>query len=138
MAIHLFQTIARLIIGLYFLAAGTSKFGPLPVEMITKMTATGIPNAEQLYMLAAACEVIGGVCLIIGLQVRLVAFLLAAFVAYVSWKLHDFWQMPQGETETMTQMVLFLKNMAIMGGLFALVAHGSGPASADHAYGIDE
>ncbi len=98
------------------------------------MTANGIPAAGTLYMLAGACETIAGLCFIIGLHVRLVAILLAMFTVLVSAKLHAFWIEPEGH-EKMIQMIMFLKNMATMGGLLAFAGFGSGPIAVDRLYG---
>ncbi len=131
----LLATIGRIILGLYFLAAGAGKmFDPDPMTQIAQMTANGIPAGELMFMLAAACETIAGLCFIIGLQVRLVAVLLALFTVLVSVKLHAFWFEPEGH-EKLVQMIMFLKNMATMGGLLAFAGFGSGPVAVDRFYG---
>lgn len=138
MPVHLLATVGRIIIGLYFLAGGASKImGPVPVEQITHMTAQGIPAAEFMFVLAGASETIAGICMIIGLQVRLVAFLLALFCILVSVTLHAFWKEQPGH-EQLVQMIMFMKNMATMGGLLAFVGFGSGPLAVDRLYGIRE
>jgi putative oxidoreductase len=139
MLIHLFATAGRTIIGLYFLLAGLSKItGPLPLPQIEHMVANGIPQAEFMFGLSGACELIAGVCLIIGLQVRLMAFLLSMFVLLVSVTLHAFWTMKEGDHETTIQMIMFMKNMATAGGLFAFIAVGAGPLSLDRFFGVED
>lgn len=138
MPIHLVATAGRVVLGLYFLAAGAGKIAsPVPADQIAHMAAQGIPAAELMYVLAGACETIAGLCLIIGLQVRLVAFLLALFCILVSVTLHAFWKEPPGK-EQFLQMIMFLKNMATMGGLLAFVGFGSGPLAVDRLYGVRE
>ncbi|MBP6014772.1 MAG: DoxX family protein [Alphaproteobacteria bacterium] len=132
-----FATFGRVILGLYFLAAGAGKISsPVPVDQIAHMTAQGIPSAEIMFVLAGACETIAGICMIIGLQVRLVAALLAAFCVLASVALHAFWAAPEGH-EKLVQMIMFMKNIATMGGLLAYVGFGSGPLAVDKAYGVD-
>lgn len=132
-----FATFGRVILGLYFLAAGAGKiFSPVPVDQIAHMTAQGIPSAELMFVLAGACETIAGICMIIGLQVRLVAALLAAFCVLTSVTLHAFWAAPEGH-DKFVQMIMFMKNIATMGGLLAYVGFGSGPLAVDKAYGVD-
>ena len=134
---HFFATIGRVVLGLYFLAAGAGKISaPIPVDQIAHMTAQGIPAAEIMFVLAGACETIGGICMIIGLQVRLVAALLAAFCVLTSVTLHAFWVTPEGH-EKFVQMIMFMKNIATMGGLLAYVGFGSGPLAVDKSYGVD-
>lgn len=131
-------TVGRIILGLYFLAAGAGKiFAPaLPAEQIAHMTASGIPAAELMFVLAGACETIGGVCMIIGLHTRLVATLLAAFCVLASVALHAFWSMPEGH-EKLVQMLMFMKNISTMAGLLAFTGFGSGPLSLDRYFGKD-
>jgi putative oxidoreductase len=130
-----FATFGRVILGLYFLAAGAGKiFGPLPVDQIAHMANHGFPSAELMFVLAGACETIAGICLIIGLHVRLVASLLAIFCVVVSVALHAFWLEPEGH-EKLVQMIMFMKNIATMGGLAAFVGFGSGPLSLDRYFG---
>ena len=130
-------TLGRIVLGLYFLAAGAGKIlGPLPAAQIAHMTANGIPSAELMFVLAGACETIGGICMILGLHTRLVAALLAAFCVLTSVTLHAFWKEPQGH-EQMVQMIMFMKNFSTMAGLLAFVGFGSGPLSVDRVYGED-
>jgi len=56
---------------------------------------------------------------------------LIAFLVPVTLIFHDFWQY-QGEAQ-MQQMIHFMKNSAILGGLLALLTHGAGPVSVDAA-----
>jgi putative oxidoreductase len=130
-------TLGRILLGLYFLAAGAGKiFGPLPADQIAHMTANGIPSAEIMFVLAGACETIAGVCMLAGLHTRLVALSLAAFCILVSVALHAFWKEPEGH-EKFVQMIMFMKNMSTMAGLLAFVGFGSGPLSLDRYYGKD-
>ena len=129
-----FATFGRIVMGLYFLAGGLGKIlGPTPLDQIAHMAAQGIPAAEQLFALAGACELIGGLCMIVGLHTRLVAFLLALFCILVSVTLHAFWQMPDGH-DKFIQLIMFMKNMTTMAGLFAFVGFGSGPLSLDKVF----
>ena len=82
MQVQTLATIGRIILGLYFLAAGAGKiFNPAPPEQIAHMVATFVPWPELKFTLAAACEATAGLCFIIVLHVRLVAMLLGAFTA---------------------------------------------------------
>ena len=132
-----FATLGRIVLGLYFLAGGAGKIlGPIPVEQIAHMAANGIPSAELMYVLAGACETTAGICMILGLHTRLVAILLALFCVLTSVTLHAFWREPEGH-EKFVQMIMFMKNMSTMAGLFAFVGLGSGPLSLDRFYGKD-
>lgn len=127
-------TIGRIIIGLFFLAAGASKIGgPAPAEQVVRMLEAGVPAPELMFALAAACETTAGLCFILGLHVRLVSLLLFAFTVLVSILLHAFWTFT-GEERTV-QMIMFLKNIALSGGLLAFAGFGPGKLSLDHWFG---
>ncbi|HEY3244850.1 MAG TPA: hypothetical protein VGM03_16025 [Phycisphaerae bacterium] len=55
--------------------------------------------------------------------------LLLVFIVIATLKFHNFWTYPEAEQQN--QMIHFLKNVAIMGGLLLLMAHGPGPISVD-------
>lgn len=131
-------TLGRIVLGLYFLAAGAGKMfaASVPAEQIAHMTANGIPAAELMFVLTGACETIAGVCLVAGLHTRLVAALLAAFCVLASVTLHAYWKLPAGH-EQFVQMIMFMKNMSTMAGLLAFVGFGSGPLSLDRFFGKD-
>lgn len=127
-------TLGRIIIGLFFLAAGAAKLmGPAPVAQVARMMDAGVPWPELMFTLAAACETTAGLCFILGLHVRLVSLLLVAFTVFVSILLHAFWTFT-GE-ERGVQMIMFLKNIALSGGLLAFAGFGPGKLSLDQWFG---
>lgn len=137
MPVQLIATLGRVLLGAYFLLGGAGKiFGPSDGGQIAHMTANGIPFAEYMFPLAGACEIIGGLALLIGLHTRLVSFLLAGFVILVSVTLHAFWHpAPAGsEHEQLVQMIMFMKNMTTFAGLLAFIGFGSGPMAIDNFY----
>ena len=137
MQVQLLATIGRIVLGLYFLAAGAGKiFNPAPPEQIAHMIANGVPWPELNYTLAAACEATAGICFIIGLHVRLVAILLAIFTVFVSVLLHAFWK--ETGHESFVQMMMFMKNIATAAGILAFAGFGSGPLALDRWFGVQE
>ena len=137
MPVEFVATVGRVLLGAYFLLGGAAKvFAVSDGGQIAHMAASGIPASQFLFPLAGACEIIGGVTLIIGLHTRLVAFLLAGFVILVSVTLHAFWKQvePGAEHEQFVQMIMFLKNMTTFAGLLAFVGFGSGPLAIDNLY----
>lgn len=137
MPVELVATLGRVMLGAYFLLGGAGKiFGSSDNGQVAHMAANGIPFAEYMFPLAGACEIVGGVTLLIGLHTRLVSLLLAGFVILVSVTLHAFWQTsPDGsDHEQFVQMIMFLKNMTTFAGLLAFVGFGSGPLAVDNFY----
>jgi putative oxidoreductase len=134
MQIAWLATLGRIVMGLYFLAAGFNKImNPGAAEPIEIMTGAGIPWPDLMFTLAAVCETTAGICLVIGLHVRLVSFLLALFVVFVSTIFHAFWTLEGKDAQI--QMMMFLKNIGTASGLLAFTGLGGGPLSIDRRFG---
>jgi len=86
------------------------------------MASAGVPGA--LLPVVIAVEVLGAAAIIVGWQTRIVAFLLAGFSLLSALIFHN-------DFANQIQMVMFLKNVSIAGGLLLLVAHGAGRFSLD-------
>lgn len=137
MPVESVATVGRVIFGAYFLLGGVAKiFGASDGGQIAHMAANGVPLAQYMFPLAGACEIIGGVTLMVGLHTRLVALLLAGFVILVSVVLHAFWRLNESgaEHEQFVQLIMFMKNMTTFAGLLAFVGFGSGPLAIDNFY----
>jgi len=122
------QTLAaptgRILLSLLFLMAGLGKLGDMAGTQ-GYMSAMGVPAPALMLPLVIALEVGGALALIVGWQTRLVAFLLAGFSLVSALIFHrDF-----GDQ---IQMIMFLKNVSIAGGLLVVVAHGAGALSVDN------
>lgn len=84
--------------------------------------AEGIPG--ELAILVIITEVGCGSLLLLGFMTRLMAFLLAGFTLLTALLVH-------AEFGDPTQAIMFLKNLAIAGGLGIVFANGAGPLSID-------
>jgi len=93
-------------------------------ERIREILEYIIPQASILLVVAVAFEIIGGVLIFIGVQVRLGAFLLILFIIPTTFFFHHFWQLQGGDRDL--QLVMFMKNLSIFGGLLLLLAYGKG------------
>jgi putative oxidoreductase len=78
---------------------------------------------------AIAFEALGGLSVLLGLFTRYGAWLLIAFLVPTTLIFHDFW-VKEG-MERLQQMVQFMKNLALMGGLLMVAAFGAGRFSLD-------
>ncbi len=103
---------ARILIGLFFVYFGMDKFIHYS-DTTVFMSAMGVPSL--LLPLVLILEIGGGVALIIGWRLRLMAGLLAAFTALATLIFHT------GFSEQI-QVILFMKNIAIIGGLLLIIA----------------
>jgi putative oxidoreductase len=81
-------------------------------------------NQEFLINGAVALLVLGGLMVLFGYRTRLGVALLLLYWAPVTFLVHDFWNFPKEELRM--QSILFMKNIAIIGGLLMLAGKGSG------------
>ena len=123
----------RFLLALMFVMAGFSKITGF-AGTVGYMSSKGMPAAEVLAALTIVLEIGGGLALMFGWRARWAALALALFTLLASVIFHNFWAMP--EAQKMVQQLMFMKNMAIVGGLFMVVALGAGPASLDARNGL--
>lgn len=73
-----------------------------------------------LTIISTVFEGVGGLCILFGIKIRFGAMLLIAFMIPVTVMMHSFWML--ADQERMLQMMMFMKNLSILGGLFILAA----------------
>ena len=81
-------------------------------------------NQDFLQYGAIVLLLLGGVMVLLGYRTTLGAFLLLLYWAPVTLLVHDFWNYPKDQLRL--QSILFMKNIAIIGGLLMLAGKGSG------------
>ncbi len=118
----------RVLLALVFILAGFSKFAGLE-GTAGYIASKGLPMPSVLALLTALLEVVGGLALAIGFQARLAAIALAVFTLLATFLFHNFWAMPADQA--FVQQLMFMKNLAITGGLLFVFALGAGPLSVD-------
>jgi putative oxidoreductase len=123
--------IARVLLALMFLLAGLSKFGGLE-GTAGYIASKGLPMAQLLAIGTAVLEVGAAVLLIVGWQARWAALALAVFTLLASVLFHNYWAMPA--EQQMMQQLMFMKNIAVVGGLLAVFAFGAGTLSLDQRH----
>lgn len=115
------QLLGRVMLALIFILAGIGKIMD-PAGTSAYMESMGVTS--MLLWPSALLELIGGVAIAVGYRTSLAAILLAVFSIVAAVLFHsDF-------TDKM-QMVLFLKNIAMAGGLLLLAAGGTTACSFD-------
>jgi putative oxidoreductase len=123
-----FALLARLLMVALFLPAGLSKIAGFE-GTVGYIASVGLPMASVGAVLAILVEVLAPLALLVGWRTRWAALVLAIFTLIASVLFHNFWAMP-AEQQFMQQL-MFMKNIAVVGGLFALAAFGAGAWSLD-------
>jgi putative oxidoreductase len=118
----------RVLLALVFLLSGIGKLRGFD-GTVAYISSVGLPLPSVLAALALALEIVAGVALILGYRTRWAALALAAFTLVAAFLFHNFWSMP--EQAQVMQQIMFLKNLAIAGGLLMVAAYGPGAWSLD-------
>jgi putative oxidoreductase len=115
--------VGRIFLGLPFLMSGLGKLAAYSAT-VGYIASVGLPAAPLGFIVAVAIEVGGGLMLLLGYRVRPIALVMAAFtLATAVFFHHNF-----GDQN---QMIHFLKNVMIAGGLLQIAYFGAGAWSLD-------
>ena len=120
--------LARVLLAVLFVPAGISKISGFS-GTASYIGSVGLPLPELGVVIAIVIEAGAGIALLLGIGTRWAALALALFTLVASLFFHNFWAMPA--EQQMMQQLMFMKNIAITGGLLALVAFGAGAWSID-------
>lgn len=113
----------RLFLATVFILSGIGKIAA-PEATQGFIASVGLPLPFLSFLIAVLVEVGGGILLIIGFQTRLASLALAAFTLATAIVFHN-------NFADQNQMVHFLKNISIIGGLLQVAAFGAGSLSLD-------
>jgi putative oxidoreductase len=113
----------RLLLAMLFLLSGLSKLAA-PSATIAYIASAGLPFPLLGYVAALTVELGGGLLLLAGLHARIAAAIMTAFTIAAAVAFHS-------NFGDQNEMIHFLKNVALAGGLLQVVAFGAGPFSLD-------
>lgn len=116
----------RTLLAIIFLMSGISKIGGF-AGTAGYMASKGLPMVDVLLVLTIVIEIGGALMIISGYMARLGAAALFLWMIPVTFIFHNYWAMPADQQ--MIQQIMFMKNLAIMGGLLLVMANGAGPLS---------
>jgi putative oxidoreductase len=118
----------RVLLSIIFLLSGLGKImdwnGTAQI-----MASQGLPLIPLLLAGAIVTELAGGLSVLLGWKARWGALLLFLYLIPTTLIFHDFWAFTG--TEMQTQLVNFLKNLSIMGGLLLVAAYDGAALVAD-------
>jgi putative oxidoreductase len=90
----------------------------------------GVPFPSFLVPLSGLIALLGGLSVLLGYKAQWGAWLLVIFLIPVTLSMHNFWGIDD-PNQAKTQQIMFLKNLAILGGALLIAYFGSGPLSLD-------
>jgi putative oxidoreductase len=116
--------VGRLLIGLPFTMSGLGKLAAYG-KTTAMIAAVGLPVPPLGYAIAVTLELGGGLLLLAGYHVRPIAAALAVFCIAAGLFFHN-------NFADQNQMIHFLKNVMMAGGLLQIAAFGAGAISLDY------
>jgi len=119
--------LGRFLFALIFLMAGANHFNK---QTIVYAASQGVPLASILVPLSGVIAIAGGLSILLGYRAKLGAWLLVLFLIPVSLMMHKFWTV-QDPMMAQLQMILFMKNVSMLGGALLISHFGAGPFSLD-------
>jgi putative oxidoreductase len=119
--------LGRFLFVLIFLVAGANHFNK---QTIGYAASQGVPLASIAVPLSGVLAIAGGLSILLGYRAKLGAWLLVLFLVPVTLMMHKFWAV-QDPMMAQMQMILFMKNVAMLGGALLISQFGAGPFSLD-------
>ena len=119
--------LGRILFGLIFVMAGANHFSK---QTIGYAASQGVPLAAIAVPLAGVLAILGGLSIWLGYRAKVGAWLIVLFLIPVTLMMHKFW----GVSDPMMaqiQMIMFLKNVSMLGGALLISQFGAGPYSLD-------
>jgi putative oxidoreductase len=118
----------RVLLALIFIMSALGKLQEWQ-GTVQMMADRGLPAPDVLLSVAVGLELVGGALVVLGLYARWGAVVLLLFLVPVTVIMHNFWALPADQARG--QMINFMKNVSIAGGLVFILAVGAGPVSLD-------
>jgi putative oxidoreductase len=119
--------LGRFLFALIFLMAGANHFNK---QTIGYAASQGVPLASIAVPLSGVLAIAGGLSILLGYRAKLGAWLIVLFLIPVTLMMHKFWTV-QDPMMAQLQMILFMKNVSMLGGALLVSQFGAGPFSLD-------
>jgi putative oxidoreductase len=120
--------IGRILFALIFISSGFSHFKSQTIE---QAASHGVMMPNFLVPAAGVLAILGGLCIILGYQARIGAWMIVAFLIPVTLTMHNFWAQTDPQ-QRMIQSIMFMKNISMLGGALLITYFGAGPLSIDN------
>jgi len=117
----------RILYSLIFIMTALGHFSD---KYISYAASQGVPLAAIAVPLSGILATLGGLSVALGYKARYGAWLLVLFLVPVTAMMHNFWSVADPMMAQM-QMVMFMKNVTMIGSALLIAHFGSGPLSLD-------
>jgi putative oxidoreductase len=125
---NLAALLGRILLAVMFVLAGYGKIGGFE-GTVSSIASKDLPLPAVLAVLTIVLELVAGLALIAGYRARWAALALAAFTVAATLLFHSYWAFPVEQQRV--QQLMFMKNLAVTGGLLMVFAFGAGAWSFD-------
>ena len=119
--------LGRLFFVLVFVMSGPRHFLS---QTIGYAASQGVPLASITVPISGVLALAGGLSVLLGFRAKLGAWLIVLFLVGVTPMMHKFWAVTDPMIQQM-QMIMFMKNVSMLGGALLISQLGSGPWSLD-------
>jgi putative oxidoreductase len=117
--------LGRFFFAAIFLMAAPNHFKS---ETIAYAASQGVPLASIVVPASGVIAILGGLSILLGYRARIGAWLIALFLILVTPMMHNFWAVSDPMAHQM-QMIMFMKNLSMLGGALLISQFGAGPWS---------
>ncbi|MGA6981042.1 MAG: DoxX family protein [Candidatus Sulfotelmatobacter sp.] len=119
--------LGRLLFALIFIMSGPRHFMS---STIAYAAAQGTPLASIAVPFSGLLALLGGLSILLGFRAKIGAWMIVLFLVGVTPMMHKFWAVSDPMMAQM-QMIMFMKNLSMLGGALIITQFGSGPWSLD-------
>lgn len=130
----LLNVAGRIMLATIFLMSAVGNKIPHFSDVTQYMASEGVPAPSVMLVGAILFLIAGSLSIMLGFQTRIGAMLLIIFLALATYYFHDFWQFDPESKDFQQQMIQFMKNLGLAGGMMMLVANGGGQGSLDNRF----
>ena len=107
-----------------------SSFGHFSAKTIGYAASQGVLFAQIAVPASGLLALAGGLSILFGYRAKIGAWLLVLFLVPVTFMMHRFWGISDPQAAQM-QMIMFMKNISMLGAALLLTQFGAGQASLD-------
>ncbi|HUO13671.1 MAG TPA: DoxX family protein [Verrucomicrobiae bacterium] len=119
--------LGRVLFALIFVVAAFNHFSSRTIAFAASQ---GVPLASIAVPFSGVIALLGGLSILLGYRARLGGWLIALFLIGITPVMHNFWAASDPMMHQI-QMIMFMKNLSMLGGALLITQFGSGRWSLD-------